>query len=505
MKEESDPIADIYGKEIFTKNKFTYTCTIATEKRGICTKFDDKSVNYKIPGLKEKGAYINTFAGGRLQDIAAIASAESFANSIMSGWKGYCIKGLQADFSWMSDPYFWASMALSFAGGELAASGATTANQATTAAIKAGETQGKTVTGTMINQAIKDAAKKELLKKMASYALCAAQSGLDLSKMAQAADAIPCDPVDQICSEKSKSYDDQTYTFSETDYNDMLKKNPQYSNVLHVTSRKNGKVSCIIVPPPAKNGQNSTEAAEAAKSARKEMQQVQQMMIGMSAAVCAGKVALTGSSTTTENTGSNDNGFSTADAAKMIVSAAASMLCGPICGAAAQAIGALATSWTPVNSCTSESDAKSQGDRHEATYKARRMDLCDFTFKSCVQKSTVGSGCQLSGYHYCCYDSALAKILAEQVKAQYALGWQHCTGISLNELMHINFSSCKDTSGVDGTTLPYKASYADRKNAFQAKDKCIDYREYVTYIKKMTGGRFETSEDVKNTYTKEGN
>lgn len=503
-KESSDPISDVFGKVVFTQNKFTYECTTIKKERGSC-RTEDLSENYVLPELNTSKAYINTFAGGRLEEIASIASTESYANSIMSGWKGYCVKGLQSDFSWMSDPYFWGSVTLSFIGGEVAASGATTADQATTAAIKAGEAQGKTITGSMINQAVKEAAKKELYKKMASYAICTAQAGMDLAKMAQAGDKIPCDPVDQICSEKAQSYDDQTYSFSETEYNDMLKKDPEYSKYIRVTSRENGEVYFMIVPPSGATDQSAEEAKKTAEKAKKMMQNIQKIVIGVSAAVCLGKTALSGSTATSTNSGSNDKGFSAADGAKMVAGTAATMLCGPACGAAAQVVGALATSWTPVNSCDSESDATSQGDRHETTFKAKKMNLCKFTFKACEQKDVTGTGCQLTGYHYCCYDSMLTKILAEQVKAQYALGWQHCTGISLNELMHINFSSCRDTTGVDGTVLPFDASYNDRRNAFQAKDKCIDYRKYVGYIERVTGGRFASSKDLEKSLIKNEN
>jgi len=502
FKEESssDPIADIFGKLVFTKNKFIYSCTTISEERGSC-KTSNKNEKYNMPKYKKNGAYINTFAGGRLEEIATIASAESFANKIMSGWKGYCEKGLKGDFSWASDPYFWGSVALSFASSSIGSTASDTASkEAATQMFK--ESAAGTLTKESEKQAVKEALKRQLYRKMAKYMVCASQAGLDIGKMMQN-DKIPCDPVDQICTDpKSRSYDDQTYTLSVKDYNDMLTKDPDYVKYISVISNDGSYVSFFITYPKGGDTSDSKAAQKAREKAKKTMQDIQGAMIGFTAASCGVSVATGGNAATSSSTGSNDNGFSAMDAGKMLLQTGASLMCGPPCGAAAQIVGAMATSWTNVNSCKSKSDAKTAGSRHLETLKANNMGLCKATKTVCVQKDATGQGCQLHGYYFCCYDTMLTKILAEQVKAQYALGWEHCTGISLSEFMHISFKSCGDAmnknGAIDGTMLPYGSTSEKRLSAVQSADKCIDYTKYISYIKQLTGDRFGSAENIKD-------
>lgn len=482
---ESDPLSDIFGKSVFTKKKNIFTCQYIKEKRGSCSA-EDVSTKIKLPEIKRPISYIDTLEGGDLGQIAAIASAETMAESIFSGWKGYCIKGVEEDFSWVSDPYFWGSVALSYASASLASGGS---SAGASAAKETTKQVTKETTKQITKETIKEATKKELYKKMAKYAICAAQSGLDLGKMLQNKE-VPCDPVDEICDTESKSYDDQAYTLSKQQYNDMLSQNPNFSDYITVTKEADGQVTFMITYNNIDDSLDTTELDNAKKKAEEQMRKIQEACIAFSAALCVGKTALGYSSSHTTSTTDNDAGISAADTAKAIVSTAATAICGPACGAAAQVVGALATSFKQVNTCGNKDDATEKGSRHIDTYNANQMHLCRETRDVCKEKSKVGSGCQLHAKYFCCYDSVSTLLLAEQIKSELGVGWEHCTGFSLNEFIHINFQTCSNTSGIDGTTLPYNATYAQRKQAFQFQDKCLDYTKYIDYIMRTTGGRY---------------
>lgn len=490
----SSPIGDIFGKIVFTSKTFTYECVSDIVERGSC-QFENSKIDFNSTKYKSKGAYINTFEGGNLAEIAKIASAESYANKIMSGWKGFCVDGVEEDFSWANDPYFWSSIALSALSAGIGSGSSTAATAgakatATGAAKVGASTAGKITAATLVKEGAKNAIKtsltetlkKKLVDNMAQYAICAAQAGLDLAKIASAKDSIPCDPVDQICKSKDKSFDQQTYSLTKQNYEDMLIENPDYTDYINVIREIDGMVMYNIVYKNIDSNLNTKDFEQAISKMKNKLKTIQQVMVGLSAAGCLY------SGTVNTTTAKNSAAPTGEDAIALAVGTVANVACGPLCGAAAQVVVKFATSFSSINTCTNEKDADAKGSRHSATKKALDMKLCRKIKDTCVTKSKVGNGCQLTGHTFCCYDTVLTKTLAEQVKAQLAINWTHCTGISLGEFMKINYSPCKDTSGIDGTTLPYYAKHSDRIKAFQKVDDCIDYTEYVKHIKDLTNG-----------------
>lgn len=505
--EQSDPISDMLGKQVFTKNTFVYNCVSELKERGSCIT-GESNLTYAIPEANFTNAYINTFAGGDLKEIAKIASAESFASKIMTGWKGYCVYGLEEDFSWASDPYFWSSMAMSFA-----TAGLGDASKGASESLKVAQETAKdevsfsmnaaTAVSDTTKAAIKTALKKQLMIKMGEYALCAAQAGLDIAKIESDPDNIPCDPVDQLCTQKDMSYDDQTYTLKDVAYEEMLQTSPDYAKYVSIIERKDGQVKFLIVYPSDTENLDDAALKKSMDDAKENMKKIKYAVVAALAVGCGISVA-SGSGASTTKSGSdssNDKGVSGADIGKGVSSIVANLLCGPLCGAAVQLVGALATSFKSIDTCNNKGDATEKGDRHSSTYDATKLGLCKEIRTGCLINARIGSGCQLHSKYYCCYDSVLTKVLAEQVKGQLGISWSHCTGISLNEFMHISYASCKDKSGIDALSLPYDASKEQRYNAFQHKDSCIDYTEYVSYMIRKTNGRFNKDdvEDLINT------
>lgn len=519
----TNPLSDIFNNIVFTKNVFTYDCVSVYQKRGSCVS-ESVDYSYVLPEANNTNAYINTFAGGNLQEIANMVSAQSFANKIMSGWKGYCEKGLKSDFSWASDPYYWASLAISTAAGYIggsAATSTTTATEgaksvatstvtdaATSTATNAATNAATDVATETVTKTVKDEATKALTKaveddlfdKLASYSICLAQAGLDVAGMGED-DEIPCDPIDEICDdeETSASSDSQVYTLSETDYNDMLIENPEFSENILVLDVSDGQIKFKIIYSPMDSNLDSEEMNDAIAAQQEKMKRIQETYIGVYTSLCLYD-AYGGSSPSTSGATSSsgsDSGLSGSDLVGAALNMAATAVCGPLCGAAVSVIMSIGTSYEKINTCSDRGDAVEAGTRHQATYDANKLGLCKFVKSKCIESSLVGSGCQLNSYYYCCYDTVLTKIIAEQAKAQFAMDWEHCTGFSLNEFMHINYSSCQNTDGVDGTKLPYDANSTTRKEAFQYQEKCIDYTEYIQYITKFTDGQF-SEEDMKS-------
>lgn len=118
----------------------------------------------------------------------------------------------------------------------------------------------------------------------------------------------------------------------------------------------------------------------------------------------------------------------------------------------------------------------------------KKYDMCHFTHKE--EKGDSLTMDEKTFKHYCCYDNKITRILVEQVKAQFLQDWQHCTGITIAELQNVSFASCdpaKIDSGTDGTKLDAFATHAQRVQAVQYQDKCIDTRGFMAAMMEKFG------------------
>jgi hypothetical protein len=169
-------------------------------------------------------------------------------------------------------------------------------------------------------------------------------------------------------------------------------------------------------------------------------------------------------------------------------------------GAALKILVAVAMSYDSVDTCGDEDDAQEQGSRHEKTYYSLEQNLCRPIWDECEDEFFWGS-CALEGYHYCCYDQLLTKILVQQIKAELGRESTNCTGISLRDLNYISFRQCTASemaSGIDGAKAYGKAilpsSHVDFDGptydptaAFQYKHKCMDMTEFKEYLEAQMG------------------
>lgn len=457
---------DTSGKRVNTKEEFTYKCIKTDSTNGECKRWQTEETKIDISGLAPNTLVFETedFTGS-MGGLLAITQAYDKINGLWSGWAGICQSGMNdGNWDWMTDPYFLASAALTvYTAG---------AGGSSEAMIGAGQE----------SQSIAQAA--EILRKNAQllkYAVCAAQAGINVGKTIEEynSDDFSCDPIDEICGETKSNNDEQIYTLPEIKLDDMLSNNPEMVDYIEIISGVGTGTVIVRIIKPA-NNRNFSAAAKAAEEAA---QKIKDMMLVVRSLITTIQLAQCLSKGQTSVSGAGDP----TSAQNLSVSAIG--LYNPMAGLALDVAINTITSLTPINTCSDRKDAKEKGSRHIATLESNEKNLCHF-----VKSTTTGSSLRMNKRtkrRYCCYDDKITRILVEQVKAQFAKDWQHCTDITLAELSNVSFSPCDPValdSSVDGTKLNYYSTLGERLNAYQYKNKCIDTREYLSHMKETFGG-----------------
>ncbi|MHC3995698.1 hypothetical protein ACXWTF_12810 [Thiomicrolovo sp. ZZH C-3] len=476
-------VGDLEGKRVFTTSEYAYQCTTTTVEEGDCIKYRESHTELNTSANPTGIPYISSDMGGSLGEMLGMISATEQINSIFSGWHGYCIDGLEVDFSGLTDPAFLAGIALSVA---VATYGADYVQ---------GAGQEAWSSGGAYAHAAKMAAEESAQLAVASLA-CAAQAGIDTYALLTRDDDIGCDPVDEFCGEEGGEGDsDQEFSLSVQDYNDIIAEDPDYADWIEIIRTEEDVLYVRIVMPPQETADSTKDAQEAAEKAREMARKIEAAVIVASMAACVGTAALTGSAATTA-TASDVSPTSTQAIGTKLASITATAICGPLCGAGVSVLAEFATSFKQVNSCGSHSDAEEQGPRHVSTYEHKRHDMCHKIVRKCIDESPWGD-CVLNAEYHCCYDQLLTRVLMEQIKAQLGKNWAHCTDVNLNEFTHISFRRCTESdkaAGLDGTTLGYEAAFAERQQAYQYVSRCIDYDEYVAWLEEQTGSIIDLTE-----------
>lgn len=452
QEQDFGAIGDTSGKDIYTKKEYTYECNFTTTVKGECVEWRvDSNRHMSLPKDKPVVFKDEDFSGG-LGQMAMIFAGYSQLDHIWSGWKGLCYDGTIEDFSWASDPMMWASMlaqavGASEVGGQSGASGASSALGG--------------------------------FKEYAGYAQCAVEMGVGIGSamndMKQ--DEIPCDPVDEFCDEKNGGSDVNVMSVTRESYEKLVTENPGYAKYIEIVSEEDGILILKIRQPKEDTSHlSATEAADALKKIKNIMLAIKTAFIAYDAYNCFS--AASGSGTYHSQTDAESSGSPVQDLVTGAVSRwIASTGCVP-CSIGFTLVMNLVNSFESIDSCSDKDDAKQQGERHMATYSHKKEKMCHF-----IRKETEdGVFTSLDKYYYCCYDDVFSRILAEQFKAQYAKNWNSCSDVTLKEITNLNFTPCKKEHGVDPATIPWDASYAERKKAWQYQEKCVDFSEMIQYL-----------------------
>ena len=492
---------DVSGKRVYTKEEFIYDCTVTNRIKGACIEHKDTLEVFDINQTNfPKVSFVNKDFSGSMGEMLAIVQGMDKINHLWSGYHGICQYGYDdGNFDWASDPFVLASYAMQAYG--IGASGA--ASNAASTAAKDAATNSANVAA---KEAAKSAAKKaaeESAKYMSKSAICAAGAGLDLAKTVNdyVDDGEPCDPIDEFCDEETAEGDEEIFTLPEDKYNNLIANNPEMIDYVHVVSGTGtGTVQIIIKKPPydSTNEGDMQKAKDAQKKIKELMLKIRAAMIAIQTAQCMA------------NDGANASSASEGDDSADILSAKnlammAINAINPAVGMAISIASNVYESLQKVDTCSDLDDAKEKGDRHLSTYYANKLDQCHFI----EDVTTGGEFSEKTTKRYCCYDNKITKTLVEQMKAQMAKDWQHCSDISLNELQNASFSACDESaldSSINGINIDAYATQSEREQAYQFQHKCIDIREYMDYMMKTFGGEDmliddstikETIEDLK--------
>jgi len=483
------PVGDERGHSVLTKKEVYRDCNITITTQGACKKWKEDSTEFYLDP-SDYNTYKSNNNNGALGETFAIIGAYDQIGHLWSGWKGYCEKGTKHDFSWASDPMFWASLAMS-------------------AAMDGSNTKGSMLEGSM--NSVNDAAgsawqglgNKIGMKLSKDFGKCLVAGGVDMAanvyKYFAPVSEEDCDPVDEFCDEQNNQIEeDSVFPIDEVQYNDLIEENPEYAEYIEILDNQEGVLTIRF--------KNPNEMPDAEQKTQNEMEEMRQKMKTMQFAISSAMVAIkmascgaTGGSvgSTSSVTKSTSTGrFSVKEGIGMAINSLPTEWLAPygaLIKAGLAVVLEFATSFQHINTCENEDDAKEAGSRHLKTYESLPYDLYQPTKQVCSQKKFFGSGCALDGYFYCCYDQILTKILVAQIKAQLGRDWSHCTGITLNDLNFVSFRQCTEAdkqSGFDGTKVVLKydedgklispANWSDAKwlESFQHKRKCIDLTEF---------------------------
>lgn len=467
---------DVSGKRVHTKEEFTYLCTKTTTAKGDClnwkTEVETININYLEPA---KIFFETEDYSGSMGAMLSITQAYDKINGLWSGWHGICQTGMDdGNFDWMSDPYVLASYAMTAYGASTAADTQAAVDGVSTGA-QVSSQQAQTVTAQLAHQQI------------VNYSMCAARAGLDVAKMVEEYenDGEPCDPVDEFCDEATGEIDSEVFTLPESKLNDMLNNNPDMVDYVKVIKGQGtGTVTVKIINPGAQSNAGDMAAAqEAAKKIKDLMLKIRAAMMSIQLASClvganGGETTSGGQSMTSDPTSAQNLGVT------------AIGMMSPMVGMGLDIAMNTYVSLQPINTCSNEDEAREKGTRHISTLKAKALGQCHL-----IESKSSGSSLTMdkrTKYRFCCYDDKITRILVEQSKAQLGKDWQHCADITLKELQYLNFAACNpnglDSSGKDGTKMDAYVSQSERFASYQYLNKCIDTREYMSYMMETFGG-----------------
>jgi len=558
------PVGDTTGKSIYTKNEVVRDCNITKEVQGECIKWSNDRTLQSVPSEAYSSFDQNNYTDS-VGSFFAMAGAYDQMEHLWSGFEGYCVEGTLRDFDWTSDPMFWASLAMGYlmAGGEAGAVSDgfnSTADAAGEAALtEAGKTAAAETAMDSMSEVVIDKAETELweasFEDAAAYGIkqavrslgkcligatynmaLATKNFLDAGSGAQDE---KCNPIDEICSpEGGDGGDSDLQTMDIVTFTDlangMAEEGDNIYDFVEVIDdgSQTGVVTFRYIATDEMDMENMD--MEAANALMEKMRRITLALgLGMAAgglAACVYTDGAVGGSTSTQGTQKDSNRAMVQQGLNAGIDMAAKFAgpYGPAIAVVGKLLVALAMSYQSIDSCDDKEDASKMGSRHEKTEKSLRFNLCRPMWDTCEDKFFWGE-CALDGYHFCCYDQLLTKILVEQMKAELGREWTNCTGISIRDLNYVSFRQCTDTEmadGIDGahaygmsmipnsggsgssglggiTGLEYDGPTWNPMEAFQYKHKCMDLTEFKDFLAAQIGEDIDkdTMEDFWNGLT----
>jgi len=514
-QEQTFPMGDTTGKYVLTDQIVKRECNITTKIKGKCIKWKISKENFGI-SPDSYDTYKSNSNSDSMGQLLATINAYGQLSHLWSGWKGYCISGIKTDFSWMTDPMFWATMAVSYAldsasyqsaasaktaSSASAASSSTSAASSSASAASSSANQITMTVGKNVNSASSSLAdswnnsalgtsifnmtngavymSESFGKCMLAYTMNMVQTVKNYTEN----DSIGCDPVDEFCGggedNKAESKTD-IMTMDTTKLNDMLTAHPEYKKYLYIIHEENGITTFRFKRPDEITEIGYAQNQEAMQKAMDKLKKAQfAISAGVSTAELAACVGTNGNYGATP--GYKDGKTPMLSVKNGLAAGIGFLPVDPLTKMGLKIALQLAYSFQKVDTCHNEKQAMAEGSRHERTEEALPYGLCHFVNQECEDK--LFGKCMLTGYHYCCYDQILTRVLVEQMKAQLGRDWAHCTGISLRDLKFVSFRQCTAADKKKGFDGAHQSGNYDPMQSYQFKAKCIDYTDLINYLK----------------------
>lgn len=506
--EEFFPVGDTRGNLVLTKREETRTCTITKTVLGDCKVWEEDKVLAGLP-TEAYDSYRTADFGNTVGEVMAALGAYDQLLHLWSGFKGYCIDGTLQDYGWAEDPLFWGTLMLSYFmdSGALDGAAQSTGEVLTQTTVKTAEEVATDMTFEVA---------KYTAKELTNIGKCVIAAGVNLgTALAEGLEGlnggpIDCDPIDEICEDETGDQGEgQVQTMDKVafdDYRDQWIESSDgtepitFDEMVEIIDdgSTDGVVTYRMHPPAAAKveGMDSSEMDDMAREFQKLMLTIKLASVGAGLAACAmgagGSISQAGGGGDDKYVNENKEMAKTAASSAISIGSKFAGPAGPFINMAGQILLELATSFDSVDTCKDEDDAGQMGSRHSATQKSLKFNLCRPLYDECEEKWAWG-GCSLRGYHHCCYDQILTKVLVTQMMAQLGRDWAHCAGITVSDLNHVSFAQCSDaqrSNGIDGATQYGRACSVnfpvspcwEPTDAYQYKHKCMDLTEFKEYL-----------------------
>jgi len=542
-QEEFYPVGDTSGKSIFTKRDVIRDCNVTKEVQGACLRWREDRVIGSVP-TEAYSSFDSRDYSDTIGSFFATVGAYDQMEHLWSGFEGYCVSGTLRDFNWVGDPMFWASLAMGYfmSGGKAGAvsksfnNGVNTvgkaaitegaSNAAAAAAVDSFSDEVINSSGTELwSASASEAAAYGVNKAVNELGKCLVSASFSLGAATAAFLTAgsgevnqDCNPIDEICGDENKdngeseiqTMDIQTFVDLSNGFTENGDNIYDFIEVIDDGSQT-GVVSYIYISTDQMGIENMD--MQAANELMEKVRNAQMIFsMGVAAAglaACMSSGAAYGSGTSNATTTKDPDRAKIQSGLNMGIDYAAKLVpppAGPVIAVVAKLVVALAMSYSKIDSCNSKEDAQKMGSRHEKTEKSLRFNLCRPMWDSCEDDFFWGS-CALQGYHYCCYDQLLTKVLVTQIKAELGREWTDCTGISIRDLNYVSFEQCTPAEmadGIDGahaygvsvnprissngTGIPdYEGPVWNPEDAFQYKHKCMDLTEFRDFLQAQIG------------------
>lgn len=512
----AQPVTDWTNKTVFIKRVTNFECSAIKERQIGCNKYEVINTKGQLSFMTDVSYETKDYSGQFTQALATAQMLEQMQH-LWSGWAGECEYGTFTDFSFIQDPMFWASVAMSLytAGaqgyfGDGVASGLNngTASLGQSAdqlgsATGAAAADGTTTTGSFLNNtaATNNAvaqggtittASGEVIPATSWNVATNSTSGLALTAAGVLAPLI-APASDQ---EKSTAFNyQQAWMGGDTEdpaainYSScMASIGLSYANMISFQAGADANTTAGILYHPWDNPLRISNqdylglqallggASGYTDYLTTNYRVVTQDAIGVTLiakdmasyeylgqVMCAGyRVSGTmnqiNNAAVTQATGGASGGNASGAMAANAAIAVIGMI-NPVVGLVAMVAYKFISSFSSGDACTDEQFAMGRSKLQWKTNKFQKFGQCHFVNEECSKKMFM-KGCVTHKKHFCCYDQITTRVFVEGAKEELGRGWDNCNDIYISDLKNIGFRQCGP-------------------NETPANDKCLSASKYA--------------------------